>query len=117
MSFVKNIAAFSIFKTRLFQFEKLTEPFAKAINCLESGHSKPSDVFIFNLAMMATLRLLFDNSDTELSLPNEVIVQSRDVANARYYNMVLASEQEVYLSTFFLHPRKFKLQCIDRTSN
>ncbi|KAG9109345.1 hypothetical protein FRC07_008337, partial [Ceratobasidium sp. 392] len=104
LSFIKNIAAYSIFKTKLYQLEKLTEPFARAIKCLESGESNPSDVFIFSLAIMATLRRLIDHNETELSLPADVISKAQTVASARYYNMVLASGREVYIATFFLHP-------------
>ncbi|KAF8595434.1 hypothetical protein BDV93DRAFT_456824 [Ceratobasidium sp. AG-I] len=102
------------FKKRVIQLEKLTEPFAKAIKCLESGHSNPSDVFIFYMAVMATLRQLVNNNETELSLLHNVITQAQKLACSRYYSMVLASGQEVYLATFFLHPRELFLLCIFR---
>lgn len=55
---------------------------------------------------MSTLRELFDNNETELALPEDVITHIRGSANARYYNMVMASGNEVYLSTFFIDPRE-----------
>ncbi|KAF8596491.1 hypothetical protein BDV93DRAFT_454747, partial [Ceratobasidium sp. AG-I] len=105
LAFFKNVSTSGEFKKRVIQLEKLTEPFAKAIKCLESGHSNPSDVFIFYMAVMATLRQLVDNNETELSLPHDVITQAQKSACSRYYSMVLASGQEVYLATFFLHPQ------------
>lgn len=111
LAFIKNVSTCGEFKKRLYQLEKLTEPFAKAIKCLESGHSNPSDVFLFYMAVMATLRQLFDNNETELSLPDDVINQAHTSACSRYYSMVLASGQEVYLATFFLLPHKLFLRC------
>ncbi|KAG9077835.1 hypothetical protein FS749_010224, partial [Ceratobasidium sp. UAMH 11750] len=102
--FIKNISECAKFATQLYQLEKLTEPFAKAIKCLESGHSNPSDVMVFYLAIMATIRQLLDNNDSDLSLPSHVLESVQASAGARYRSMVLASGQEVYLATFFLHP-------------
>ncbi|KAF8595754.1 hypothetical protein BDV93DRAFT_456163 [Ceratobasidium sp. AG-I] len=98
--FFKNVSTSGEFKKRVIQLEKLTEPFAKAIKSLESGHSNPSNVFIFYMAVMATLRQLLDNNKIELSLPHNVITQVQKSACSRYYSMVLASGQEVYLATF-----------------
>lgn len=103
---MKNVNAYAKFKSEIEQLEMVTEPFAKAIKCLESGHSTPCDVFIFNLAIMASLRELFDNNETELSLPESVITDIRNAASNRYFNMVLASGNEIYVTAFFLNPRK-----------
>ncbi|KAG8715661.1 hypothetical protein FRC08_010296 [Ceratobasidium sp. 394] len=103
--FIKNVAACSKFGTQLYQLEKLTKPIAKAIQCLESGHSNPSDVMVFYLAIMASLRQLLDNNDSDLALPEDVLVAAQASVCARYHSMILASGQEVYLATFFLHPQ------------
>ncbi|KAG8694473.1 hypothetical protein FRC08_008466 [Ceratobasidium sp. 394] len=102
--FIKNVSAYSKFATQLYQLEKLTEPIAKAIQCLESGHSNPSDVMVFYLAVVATLRDLADNND-ELGLPEEVLEKAVASVCARFRSMILATGQEVYLATFFLHPQ------------
>jgi hypothetical protein len=105
--FIINVVVYGKFKTQLYQLEKITEAIARAIKCLESGHSNPSDVFIFYLAIMSSIRELFDNNETELSLPvDDVIIPTQRAISARYYNMVLAAGSEVYLTTFFLHPSK-----------
>ncbi|QRV92866.1 WD repeat-containing protein [Ceratobasidium sp. AG-Ba] len=86
--------------------QKVTEPFARAIKCLESEHSNPGDVFLFNMAVMAQLRHIADDNEAELGLPEDTLHNIRTIANARYYNVVLASGQEVYLSTFMLNPQQ-----------
>ncbi|KAG8750264.1 hypothetical protein FRC12_012964 [Ceratobasidium sp. 428] len=102
--FVKNLVAFAKFKTELLQLEKVLEPLAKAIKCLESGYSNPSDVFLFYLGILSTYRQLFDDNDAELCLPRDVITSIISIICARYFSMVLAAGQEVYLAAFFLHP-------------
>ncbi|KAF8593834.1 hypothetical protein BDV93DRAFT_460199, partial [Ceratobasidium sp. AG-I] len=101
----RNVNAYAKFKTEIEQLEKVTEPFAKAIKGLESGYSTPCDVFIFNLAIMASLRELSDNNDTGLSLPESVLTDIQNAASNRYFNMVLASGNEIYVTAFFLHPQ------------
>ncbi|QRV99077.1 hypothetical protein RhiJN_27096 [Ceratobasidium sp. AG-Ba] len=103
--FMRKVVVYSRFKTQLRQLEKVTEPFARAIKCLELGHSNPGDVFLFNMAVMAQLRQIADDNEAELGLPEDTLNNIRTITNARYYNMVLASGQEVYLSTFMLNPQ------------
>ncbi|KAF8597429.1 hypothetical protein BDV93DRAFT_513341 [Ceratobasidium sp. AG-I] len=109
LAFFKNVSTSGEFKKRVIQLEKLTEPFAKAIKCLESGHSNPSNVFIFYMAVMATLRQLVDNNETELSLPHDVITQAQKSACCCYYSMVLASGQENHkIGTIVLCPNTYE---------
>ncbi|KAG8706755.1 hypothetical protein FRC09_002240 [Ceratobasidium sp. 395] len=103
LSFIKNISAYSKFSTELHQLEKLLEPIAKAIQCLESGHSNPSDVMLFYLAVCATLRQYVDSD--ELGLPTDLLERAQASVCARFRSMVLATGQEVYLATFFVHPK------------
>ncbi|KAG8779902.1 hypothetical protein FRC12_023728 [Ceratobasidium sp. 428] len=103
LSFIKNISAYSKFSTKLHQLEKLLEPIAKAIQCLESGHSNPSDVMLFYLAVCATLRQYVDSD--ELGLPTDLLERAQTSVCARFRSMVLAAGQEVYLATFFVHPK------------
>ncbi|KAG9121640.1 hypothetical protein FRC07_002333, partial [Ceratobasidium sp. 392] len=103
LSFIKNISAYSKFSTQLHQLEKLLEPIAKAIQCLESEHSNPSDVMLFYLAVCATLRQYVDSG--ELGLPEGVLEGAQAAVCSRFRSMVLATGQEVYLATFCLHPK------------
>ncbi|KAF8602259.1 hypothetical protein BDV93DRAFT_444591 [Ceratobasidium sp. AG-I] len=102
--FIKNVAALNKFKTELYQLEKVLEPLAKATKCLESSQSHTGDVMIFYLAVMSAMRELVDNNESELSLPPDILFAIQQSICSRYYDMVLASEQEVYLSTLFLDP-------------
>ncbi|KAG8717416.1 hypothetical protein FRC09_014313 [Ceratobasidium sp. 395] len=88
----------------VFQLEKVLEPLAKAIKCLESGHSNPSDVFLFYLGVLSSYRQLFDDNDAGLCLPDGVMASIMSSICARYFSLVLAAGQEVYVATFFLHP-------------
>ncbi|QRV97932.1 hypothetical protein RhiJN_25951 [Ceratobasidium sp. AG-Ba] len=73
--FMQNVVvAYSRFKTELRQLEKVTEPFARAIECLESGYLNAGDVnMLFNLAVMAEIRQIVDNNKTELGLPANIL--------------------------------------------
>ena len=102
--------------TAAIQFEldltKLTEvigPFAKSIQCLESTHSTPADVFLFWLAIMAHLDQLF--RDQKIQLPSNVVEQIRAITNRRYNGMINNGPTDVYIAAFFLDPRKL-VSCI-----
>jgi hypothetical protein len=78
-------------------------PFAKSIQCLESTHSTPADVFLFWLAIMAQLDQLF--RDSKFQLPNDVKEQIRAITNRRYDGMINNGPTDVYFAAFFLDPR------------
>jgi hypothetical protein len=78
-------------------------PFAKAIQCLESTHSTPADVFLFWLAIIAQLDQLF--RDSKFQLPNDVKEQIRAITNRRYDGMINTGPTDVYFTAFFLDPR------------
>jgi hypothetical protein len=79
-------------------------PFAKAILCLESAHSTPADVYLFWLTIMATLDHLFKTNES--GLRSETIEEIREIANARFDEMINDGPTDVYLTSFFLDPRK-----------
>ncbi|QRV97083.1 hypothetical protein RhiJN_25102 [Ceratobasidium sp. AG-Ba] len=114
LSFMRNVVIYNKFKVEVHQLAEVTRPFARAIKCLESGHSNPGDVFLFTLGVMAYLRQLSDNNDTELGLPKDVMQAIENIANYRYHNMVLASGTDIYISTFFLNPQYLNTDILRR---
>jgi hypothetical protein len=80
-------------------------PIAKAIQCLESTHSTPADVYLFWLAVMAQLGEVF--REDKVHLPNDVKSQIRSIVNRRFDGMINDAPTDVYFSAFFLDPRRF----------
>ena len=100
--------AVSSFENNLRQFVFILEPLARACKCLKSSKATAGDVYLFWLAVLATYEQLFtDNSDVDgLQLPDDVINQIRKIVNARWRELTEGPGKSVYLSTFFLDPRK-----------
>ncbi|KAG8697572.1 hypothetical protein FRC09_007774 [Ceratobasidium sp. 395] len=105
LAFMRNVKAYSQFKVEVHQLTQVTRPFARAIKCLESGHSNLGNVFLFNLGLMASLQHISDNNDSELGIPDDVMKKIVSIANNRYSGMVLALGREAYISTFILNPQ------------
>ncbi len=92
------------FKLSLTKYLAVAEPFARAIECLESAHSTPSDVFVFWLAIMATLERRF--LDQRVKLPTHTIENIRAIANQRFDELINEGPEDAYLAAFFLDVRE-----------
>ncbi|KAF8294137.1 hypothetical protein DL93DRAFT_2122975 [Clavulina sp. PMI_390] len=64
----------------------ILEPIARAVKCLESSHATPASVYLFWLAILATLEELFRNNkeDHGLRLPEHVIKDVRRIVTRRW---------------------------------
>jgi hypothetical protein len=107
--------AASKFQYQLREMVMILAPIAKTIKCLESTHSTVSDVFVFWLAITASIH------DTLASLkdglPNAVKESIRAAVNYRFKQMVgdaagsmRPKAEDVYITGFVLDPRKFSFQ-------
>jgi hypothetical protein len=78
-------------------------PFAKAIQCLESPHTNPADVYLYWLAIVSQLAHLFSHNRAGLSA--ETMEDIRAITNKRFDQMINKSPNDVYITAFFLNPR------------
>lgn len=77
-------------------------PVARAITCLESTHSTVSDVYLFWLAVTATIHQIIVDDIT--GLPTHVTEQIHQAVNRRFDQMVNEAPSDVYLTGFVLDP-------------
>jgi hypothetical protein len=83
------------------------EPIARTIECLESTDANVADVFIFWLAIAATLREAFDRPFSETGILPELANKVTAIVNCRYKAFIDNSPSDVYFTGFFLNPRKW----------
>ncbi|KAG2055259.1 hypothetical protein BDR06DRAFT_1046462 [Suillus hirtellus] len=88
----------------------LLAPIAKAITCLESTHSTVSDVYLFWLAVTATIHQIITEDITGLS--TEVTEKIQCAVNYRFNQMVNDAPCDVYLTGFLLDPCTFSADMI-----
>lgn len=84
---------------------KVLQPFAKTIACLESSQSNPADVYLFWLAILASLKHLFEDNSVGFSLSEAG--QIRAIANARFRELLQEGPDDCYISAFYLDPGTF----------
>lgn len=90
------------FQMELTRLIKVLTPFAKSIACLESSQSNPADVYLFWLAIMSTLKRLFDD-DTN-GFEESDASQIRAIANKRFRELLEEGPDDCYVSAFYLDP-------------
>jgi hypothetical protein len=90
------------FRMQLTQLIKVLTPFAKAIACLESSQSNPADVYLFWLAIMSTLKRLFE--DETNGIDESDASQIRAIAVTRFRQLLEEGPDDCYISAFYLDP-------------
>jgi hypothetical protein len=80
--FKPDMIATKTFGYDLEQLLLVISPIAKSIKCLESSHSPVADIYLFWLAIMASLEDLIENDKLALSMP--VIKRIRRLCNWRF---------------------------------
>lgn len=109
------------FELDLLRYLIVTEPIARSIECLEATDTNVADVYIFWLAIMATLREQFDKDESETSISPSLARRITAIVNQRYQQFIDEAPSDIYFVGFFLDPREFslcsvilsKLQCQD----
>lgn len=91
------------FESALSQIIDIIEPAAKALLCLESSHSTTADVYLFWLAMMASLQEII--SEDKAGLDTTSYEQICTHANMRFNKMINNAPTDAYLTAFALDPR------------
>jgi hypothetical protein len=75
-----------IFENTLTQLVAVLQPLARALKCLESTQTTVSDVYVFNLAILASyLDMFMDNNKVDgLHLPDNIIEETQGIINTRW---------------------------------
>ena|ERR1700692_2705099 len=92
------------FEMELSQFLTVLTPIAKAITCMESTQSNVSDVYVFWLAVTATIHQII--TDDVTGLPTDVMEEIRKAVNFCFKQMIHDAPDDVYHTGFMLDPRK-----------
>jgi hypothetical protein len=90
------------FEQLMIHYNSIVAPFIRALWSLEAAHANASDVFIFWLAIAATLDDMFSKAD-ELDIPMSLSDLVTEIFNKRYEEFF---ENDIYFTTFALDPRK-----------
>ena len=80
-------------------------PIARSIKALEGRVTNAADVYIFWLAIAASLRNLFSQDQ---DIDNELAQKVTAIVNRRYKEFIDHSPTDIYFTAFFLDPRKPK---------
>ncbi len=100
--FIPKTVSTVTFEMSLQQFLSVTEPLAKSITCLESTHATAADVYVFWLAIMASMD---DILKSDIGLPNEVAERIRRLCNYRFNQSIHDGPSDIFITAFFLDPR------------
>lgn len=90
------------FELDLIQFISVGEGIARAIECLEATATNPADVYLYWLAVLASIKSALDDS----VVPDDVRGQIRGILVARWREFFVHGPTNAHLSTFYLNPSK-----------
>lgn len=93
MSYVKDLSVYT----------SIMAPIAHSIKALEGRATNAADVYIFWLAIAASLRNLFTRDD---EIDMELAEKVTAIVNRRYKEFIDGSPTDIYFTAFFLDPRK-----------
>jgi hypothetical protein len=87
-------------------YTSIMAPIARSIKALESRAANAADVFIFWLAIAASLRDLFSKPSQVTGISSELAGKVTKIVNRRYKEFIDNSPTDVYFAAFFLDPRR-----------
>jgi hypothetical protein len=91
------------FERALLQYVNIVAPVIRSLWSLEVAHANASDVFVFWLAIAATLKDLFSKGLEKTGIANSLANQITAIYNKRYKEFFT---NEVYFTAFALDPRQ-----------
>ena len=97
------------FEQMLLQYINIVAPIIRSLWSLEAARANASDVFIFWLAIAATLKDLFSKGVEKTGISSSLACEVTAVINKRYKEFFT---NEVYFTAFALDPREFQLTVI-----
>ncbi|PVF93460.1 hypothetical protein CPB86DRAFT_715359, partial [Serendipita vermifera] len=101
-----------LFKSELLRYLSIIDPIVRTIQCLESANLNVADVYVFWLAIAATLRDLFDKPQLDITISEELKSQITTIVNRRYKEFIDAAPSDIYFAGFFLDPRSSLFFCL-----
>jgi len=88
---------------KLGSYTSVMAPIARSIKALEGRAANAADVYVFWLAIAASLQNLFSrDGDIDAELAGKVTA----IVNRRYKEFIDDSPTDIYFTAFFLDPRK-----------
>lgn len=105
-NFCSDKRAVNEFEIILYQYIAIIGPIARSLWSLEASTTNASDVYVFWLAIAATLKDLFTSSKMKLSLENELIHSVVQIFNRRWKRFIDDSPTDIYFVAFYFDPRK-----------
>jgi hypothetical protein len=98
------------FQLQSSQYITIVEPIARSLWSLESPQANAADVFIFWLAIAASLKELFSKGSEETGIQPRLAKKVTAIINRRYKEFINESsgsggDRDIYFTAFFLHPR------------
>jgi hypothetical protein len=93
---------YSQFERTLLQYINIVAPIIRSLWSLEAAHANASDVFVFWLAIAATLKDLFSKGFEKTGIQNSLAYKVTAIFNKRYKEFF---SNEVYFVAFMLDPR------------
>jgi hypothetical protein len=89
----------------LLQYINIVAPIIWSLWSLEAAHANASDVFIFWLAIAATLKDLFSKGSENTGIADSLAHEVTAIFNKRYKEFFT---NEVYFAAFTLDPRELQ---------
>jgi hypothetical protein len=94
------------FQLKLTQYNVIVAPLAQAIKSLESTQTTAPNVYISWLAIIATLKELFDKGELDTGISRSLATKITTIINCRYCVFIDKSLSDIYFAAFFLDPRE-----------
>jgi hypothetical protein len=82
----------------------IVAPLAHSIKSLESTQTTASDVYIFWLAIAASLKELFSKGVRVTGISNQLAAKVTAIVNKRYHSFIDESPSDIYFTAFFFDP-------------
>ena len=99
-----------MFEMELLQLLTVLAPVAKAITCMESTQSNISDVYVFWLAVTATIHQIIMEDVT--GLLSDVTEDICKAVNLWFDQMVNDAPDDVYHTGFMMDPHKYTIEML-----
>ncbi|KAI0755573.1 ribonuclease H-like domain-containing protein [Fomes fomentarius] len=93
------------FEQDLDRYISILAPFGRAIKSLEATDTTAGDVYIFWLAIAATLHDLFALAEEHTGITRELAQKVTSIVNRRYKEVIDESPTDVYFSSCYLNPK------------
>jgi hypothetical protein len=94
-------SSYNTFEQALLQYINAVAPLIRSLWSLEAAHANAADVFVFWLAVAATLKDLFAKGSDKTGIANSQVTA---IFNKRYKEFFT---NDIYFSAFALDPRQF----------